>query len=201
MFDHFIFPDADKHCRKACLSQVHTLDAAIDLCKVHDRQHIAVQAGGNCGVFPQYMASQFNRVYTFEPETANFLCLRDNIEADNVFMYHAALGQIRGCVTLQGSDDNAGAWVAKPDDDGHIPVLRIDDLGLPGCDLIQLDVEGYELEALKGAVLTIDRYKPVIMFEDRGYREPMGYIEKWLETFGYKVIGRTARDVICSAWQ
>jgi hypothetical protein len=57
---------------------------------------------------------------------------------------------------------------------GLIPTIIIDDLNLPGCDLIQLDIEGYELNALLGAVKTIKKYKPVLCVE---------FCEKWLNRY------------------
>jgi hypothetical protein len=48
---------------------------------------------------------------------------------------------------------------------GYVPTLRLDDLALHACDLIYLDVEGYELFALQGAKETIAKYKPVIACE------------------------------------
>jgi FkbM family methyltransferase len=48
---------------------------------------------------------------------------------------------------------------------GKIPMLMIDTLKLDACDLIQLDVEGYEGKVLEGAIETIIRYKPVITVE------------------------------------
>jgi hypothetical protein len=53
--------------------------------------------------------------------------------------------------------------------------MRIDDMHLPSCDLIQLDIEGYELFALQGAQRTIEQYRPVIMIE---------WYEPWAERYG-----------------
>ena len=47
-----------------------------------------------------------------------------------------------------------------------IPMVTIDSLNV-NCDLIQLDVEGFEENALKGAYLTIERCKPVIIIEQK----------------------------------
>lgn len=46
-----------------------------------------------------------------------------------------------------------------------VKTLTIDSLNLPRCDLIKLDVEGMELEALDGAWITISRCRPAIMVE------------------------------------
>ena len=58
---------------------------------------------------------------------------------------------------------------------GNVPTVRIDDMDLPGCDLIQLDIEGYEYFALQGAVHTIEQYHPVIMVE---------WYEPWAQRYG-----------------
>jgi FkbM family methyltransferase len=196
MFENFIWPADDQHCKAACLAEFQsTIDAAM---KFISQPHQVVQAGGNCGVWPAYLSGLFNYVYTFEPHSDNFRCLKANVTQGNVFMYHAALGFRRGGVHLTAPDkNNAGSYQCSLPGSGTIPVLQIDDLGLTGCDAIFLDVEGMELEALKGGVFTISKFKPVIMFEDRGYREPVGTIEKWLEPHGYEVCARTKRDVIC----
>ena len=57
---------------------------------------------------------------------------------------------------------------------GHVPTIVIDSLNLTGCDLIQLDIEGYEYKALLGAKNTIQKYKPVLCVE---------FCEKWLNRY------------------
>lgn len=44
-------------------------------------------------------------------------------------------------------------------------MITIDSLGLDGCDLIKIDVEGFEYAVILGAIKTIMRYKPVIYYE------------------------------------
>lgn len=46
----------------------------------------------------------------------------------------------------------------KPD----IPVVAIDDLDLPDVDIITMDIEGSEYEAVEGMLKTIDKFKPTI---------------------------------------
>jgi hypothetical protein len=77
---------------------------------------------------------------------------------------------------------------------GPIPTMRIDDLALPRCDLIYLDVEGEELNALKGAMETIERCKPVIVYEARQAFKHNDDIPKML--FDYEEAGAIGADQI-----
>lgn len=47
----------------------------------------------------------------------------------------------------------------------EVEVRRLDDLIDHPVDLIKLDIEGGELDALKGATATLDRYQPALLFE------------------------------------
>jgi hypothetical protein len=76
-----------------------------------------------------------------------------------------------------------------------VSTIAIDDLYLTACDLIILDIEGSEPFALEGARATIDKFKPVIMVEDRGLK---GAKKDWSHSFpGYNPLRiRTHRDTI-----
>ena len=65
-------------------------------------------------------------------------------------------------------------------------VLTLDTLGLERVDLIKLDVEGMEEEALEGAKETIKRCKPVMYIET--VKSDKEKIIKWCEALDYKVI-------------
>lgn len=76
-------------------------------------------------------------------------------------------------------------------------MVTIDSLDLPGCDLIVLDTEGTEPLAIDGAMQTIEKFKPVLMIEDRDISRHYGYREGWWkEIKGYKLADRAHRDVI-----
>lgn len=191
-------PEKDEGCIAVVFDTVRDLTDAINICHKFE---VVIQAGGNFGVWANYLSDKFKFVYTFEPDPVNFSCLCRNIgDVQNIIKIQAALGDGPGCVALSGREQNAGAHYI--DGVGVIPVLRIDDLGLRACDLIVLDIEGYELKALKGAEQTIRRFKPVIHIEDKGlserYGTKIGASEEWLKQFGYEVRGRPNRDVILS---
>ena len=137
-------------------------------------KRIAVQAGGAMGMWAKRMAQEFEIVYTFEPTPQSFHCLVSNCPEENIVKMQAALGEKPGLIKMGDPEraTNYGAFYCQKG--GYIPTIRIDDLGLDGCDLLMLDIEGYELFALKGARETIAKYRPVIVLEDKGCSSRFG---------------------------
>lgn len=186
----------DNRAAHAALIQVRSLADVIPFCR---QRRVAVQAGGNVGVYARYLAQHFDGVVTLEPDTENFECLLRNVPEANVSKIEAAVGNEAKRVGMLRNPTNVGAH--RIDGDGDIPVVRIDDLGLEACDFLCLDVEGYEMEALRGAVKTIARDKPVILFESNGlgahFGVTKGDIQSWLNAeFGYREVLRCGRDVV-----
>ena len=74
--------------------------------------------------------------------------------------------------------------------DGIIPIMTIDGLNLQKCDLIQLDVEGFEPQVIQGTKKTIDKFKPVVIMEriDEGIKvflHELGYEQKYRSKMDY----------------
>jgi len=146
---------------------------------------VAIQAGGHCGVFPRIMSSVFETVYTFEPDGYSFHCLVNNCQLDNIKKFNAALGAKHEMVYQKyRGQHNVGVNNYSRPIEGQVPIMevrdvthideialvnipqiRIDDLGLQNCNLIHLDVEGYEGFIVEGAKETIREFKPVIIVE------------------------------------
>ncbi len=190
------WPASDRRCAPDVFDRLGDLDAAYRHCR---NFRVAVQAGGNCGVWPQAMASRFEKVHTFEPDLTNYECLCVNVTAGNVTKIGAALGECSGTVGMILRLDNVGAH--QIDGTGSIPMVRLDDFELKICDLIYLDIEGYELPALRGAYETIGRCRPTIAVEDKGlslkYGVDPGEVVNWVcNECDYRVAERIARDVI-----
>ncbi|MGE4259226.1 MAG: FkbM family methyltransferase [Candidatus Babeliales bacterium] len=194
----FYWPDYDVHCGPAVIKHVGDLEEALSLVGNFDT---AIQAGGNCGVFPVHLAQHFDMVYTFEPHPDNFYCLNLNTQGiDNIVKSQMALGngKILG-MGIHHVNDNAGAHYMIPD--GDVTMIAIDSLNLDNVGLIQLDIEGGELGALQGAENTIKKCWPVIMVEEKGhgqkyYNIEIGAVEKYLFEMGYKRVKKINRDYI-----
>lgn len=191
----FLWPIEDIGASKVVFDSDDHLEWIYSHCRGFDA---AIQAGGNCGVYPMIMGDKFKYVYTFEPDPTNFRCLCANAPAENVFKFNAALGDKRGCVDMLLRPENCGAHQTAGV--GAIPTLMIDDLALEKCDLICLDIEGDEFAALHGAALTIERCRPTIVIEEKGLAERYGVAKGGAEDLlvsdhGYRVAARFRRDI------
>jgi len=126
-----------------------------------------VTAGGNCGLYTRQYAKHFKVVYAFEPDPLNFHCMVNNSQSHNVVKMQCALGAENKMIAMNTTErTNVGVYTVVDDMEGcYIPMMTLDSMNLPGCNLLQLDVEGYEFKALSGAEKTIKKYRPIIVIE------------------------------------
>lgn len=159
--------------------------------------HTVVTAGANCGLHARMFARRFERVYAFEPDPLNFHCLVNNCQADHVVKMMCALGDVNGMVGLhRASLDQCGSHrihAGAPPAAASVPMIALDTLGLARCDLIQLDVEGFEDRVLIGARDTIQRCRPVIVVETLQGEDFPGVV-RLLTDWGYRRVGISGSD-------
>lgn len=159
-----------------------------------ERRQLCLQAGGNCGVWANILSHEFAEVWTVEPIAENYACLLRNIEP-NVKPIFAALGDKAGTSGFHVNPSNMGASFSEGE--GTVPVVTIDDLELPACNLMILDIEGMEPLAIEGAKRTLEKYKPVLLIEDRGHSVRYGFHKNWTAQIkGYRVLKNLKRDTL-----
>ena len=147
---------------------------------------VAVQAGGACGMYPRLLSEMFETVYTFEPSALSFHCLIHNCAKERIVKFNAALGESHQMVNVKYShENNIGMNQVESSSSGFVPVLMVDDLELTQCDLLMLDIEGYEINALIGARHTMTTLKPLITCENGSTRD----IEMLMEEMNYEKLG------------
>lgn len=149
--------------------ETHTM---VELLGLH-RAGSIVHAGTFFGdMLPNFSKFTQGRVYAFEPVLENYvlakLCVEQN-DLTNVVIINSALSDSIANLkinTVQGNGIHAGGS-STISNSGHMCTsLKIDNLEADDIVLIQLDVEGHELQALSGALETIKRCRPVIAIED-----------------------------------
>lgn len=166
------------------------------------QKRVAVQAGGNLGIFPKRLAESFETVYCFEPSPALFPLLCKNAPEANIVRFQAALGYHRQFVSMaqvrRDGKPDPHEGITHVSGPGPIPTLRIDDLTLPVCDLLQLDLEGFELYALQGAVDTLERCRPVLCVEINKSLGFMGLekadVHALIRAAGYRFVEKLQSD-------
>ena len=166
LIDGLWWPDFDVRCRAVVIDECAA--AMPRVLPLVGEKRVCVQAGGNVGVYPLALAEHFNQVITFEPDEDNFECLHKNVTYDDALVFFGALGAEPGWCQVQRIDtDNCGSHKTLPGT--VVPVQTIDSLNLDYCDLIWLDIEGAEADAIKGALATIEKFSPIIVLEEKGF--------------------------------
>jgi FkbM family methyltransferase len=125
-----------------------------------------VCAGGSCGMYPRLWAEMYKTVVTFEPDPLSFHCLVVNCQSERVIKINAALGASPDtCEIRRGPEFNVGMHKIAVNNDARIPVMMLDQFYFNDLRAIQLDVEGFEPQVLRGAEKTIRCHWPLISVE------------------------------------
>lgn len=124
-------------------------------------------------------------IHCFEPQLYMYKLLNHNIlknELQDVFTYNYALANKQAETTLSAKIDDGrevkldihyggniysnlgGIQIGSGGE--KINTMTVDSLNLGSCDFIKMDVEGFEPIVLLGAVETIKKFKPTILFEN-----------------------------------
>ena len=153
---------------------------------------IMIDIGANIGNHTLFFCNELNpnRVYAFEAVKDTFMILQRNIKLNNLddraeafclgLSDKGAKGEIADTYT-----DNIGATSLK-EGDGDIVFKRLDDFDYENVRFIKIDVEGMELQVLKGGENTIRKNRPYIMMES--FSQSFEYDSEYLRKMGYNWI-------------
>lgn len=158
---------------------------------------VIVDAGAQIGSFTVKVAKKAKKVIAFEPEPSNFDLLRINTrELENVEIHRNALWSSLGNAKLKHHRLKVGGHTLlnlSPTISGYeidVETVRLDDV-VNEVDFIKMDVEGAELEVLKGSKRILETQHPVIAMETH----PSPPLAEWWRTlteilypFNYKIL-------------
>jgi FkbM family methyltransferase len=181
------WPKKDIMAWKFIRKEVNDIDEIVKYVK---NKSYVIQAGGNMGMWPVKYATIFENVFTFEPDDINLYCLKKNVNSNNITVYPYAVGETTRNISMEVMlEKNRGA--NRVVFGGDTPMITIDELNFEGCDLLQLDVEGFEHQAVLGAIETIKKFKPVIVLELKSHGEHYGFTDdetiNFVKSLGYKL--------------
>ncbi len=139
--------------------------------------HVVVEAGANIGAHTIPLAQLVGptgRVHAFEPVRLTFQALNANVALNsctNVVTYAAMLGETSGESLAPSIDPTSpcnfgGVSMLGVEQGERAAVRTIDGLDLARCSLIKADVEDMELAVLRGAVNTVERFRPALYVEN-----------------------------------
>ena len=143
---------------------------------------IVIDAGANIGLFSIPVAQRRKDItlIAFEPQRIIYNALCGSValnDINNIFVHNKAITELVSYVVLPSVDYSMkidyGMVRVQPgltDENMYmrnfmVDGVSIDSLKLPRCDFIKIDVEGFEIQAIKGARKTIETFKPILWVE------------------------------------
>ncbi len=125
---------------------------------------VVADIGANIGEFSVAIAPHARKVYAFEPVARSRALLTKNTAATpNVEIIACALGNTEGTVNLTpDTANNSGTY--RVTGEGSIPLRTLDSFAIDPS-FIKIDVQGLDIRVLQGAVKTIEKNKPTVLFE------------------------------------
>ena len=187
----FSFPYGDGYWSKL-LNRTFKYEDELELLLLDSRDvdYTLIDCGANYGYWSVMVSSKRfggHKSIAIEPSSRNFPRLAHNskINGGRFEAINAAIGSVRGKAKLSGTKHEAFSIAGAPEDGGEdVAVIALDNLiedgkvAAQGKYLIKLDVEGVEIEAMKGG-LRILQTDSVVICEEHG-NDPTHAVSRYI---------------------
>jgi FkbM family methyltransferase len=181
--------DEPKYLEDSGDGQQAQRDAALTYVK---QWRVCLDIGSNVGQWTRPLAKRFQSVICFEPNPNFRECFVRNITEKNVILWpyglsdgeHTASQDFNSTVLKQG--------------EGGIECRTLDSFGLNNVDFVKIDVDGFEVPLLEGALDTLIRNTPVVNIEMKRDKriDTVKRAEDILRDLGYQFKKRTKSDEV-----
>jgi FkbM family methyltransferase len=188
----FWVPSNDVHIEQwkagAPFTQNKCLNKFIKYCESQTKKmKTVIDVGAWCGTWAKAIEPFAKKVIAFEPDKTHFECLQRNCIVNCTPRMEAVGSQLQE-VSL--TEDNF-TQAKRVNEKGNIRMITLDHMAYEDVDMIKIDVEGYELEVLKGATKTLESVK-YLMIELNNNTKKYGssniVVEKFIADLGFKVL-------------
>lgn len=158
---------------------------------------VCLDIGANMGVISQALLATGHTVVAFEPQPEVYKVLEFNCAnafgSSTYYTYNVAVGASEGVAKMpkvyygeKGNFGGLGIGTHSIYGSYEVPVVAIDSYGYDNIGFMKIDVEGYELEVLKGADETIKRCHPIMYIEDDRVAKSSA-LRAHIQSLGYSI--------------
>ncbi|MDC0968021.1 FkbM family methyltransferase [Alphaproteobacteria bacterium] len=145
-----------------------------------------LDCGSNIGFYPIYQRNIIgnnSKIFCFEPDDRNYELLKKNIDSfdksQNTFIYKKGLAENNEEKNIIITDESNLNTISTGNDEKFFSKYKVNELKKIECisidsfiaqintniDFIRMDIEGYEVEVLRGMRNTLSKMKPRILIE------------------------------------
>jgi len=159
-----------------------------------DKGGVAIDAGANMGLYSYALSKICDRVEAFEPNPKNQNIMRA-YGALNINVHGAALSSVSGTgklniPTVSDTELHGLASLSSefPSQNTiQVTLQQLDEYNFKNVSFIKIDVEGHELDVIKGAKHTININRPIMLVEveQRHLSFPMSNVFGEIQAHGY----------------
>jgi FkbM family methyltransferase len=160
-----------------------TIDNPIGLFELIKKGDTLIDIGVNIGqtaMMFSKLGGEKATIYGFEPDLINYSIAVENLKQNsfkNITYFNIGLGSKNEALPLKiNSPSNRGGNRIDKNDSSNSSIVSIETLdaifkkeNITKIDVIKIDVEGYELEVIKGANQTLKKYFPNLFIEVDNY--------------------------------
>ena len=164
------------------------------LSKFINNKDTIIDVGANIGTqtlsFSEKVGNK-GKVLAFEPQNIISQCLQTNLtlnDITNVEVYTMGISDRNGWGRINDeefSKDGRYGEAGIQEKGTRIKIIKLDNLELEKCDLIKIDIEGHEWNAINGGKKFIAKHKPIVYLEAKKTVGTKKYL-KWFIENGWK---------------
>ena len=189
--------------------------ATVDFVSKKINNKSVVHAGVYIGdMLPAFSSFTQGKIYAFEPNPDMIKSINETIRINNLhnvifssnglsdventsefFYRYEDDVSISGGSRIDASHQANDRYTAKENKKTTINTVTIDSVVKDEVSIIQLDVEGFEIHALKGAMKTIRKYRPILILEN--VKENNEWMLKNINSLGYKKVTQLTHNNTC----